>query len=107
MTTIQNNEQTDAERKAEEMTKENGLTYEQNLAYVENVGAEYAEADEAEEAFAGEYTDDEAFAQELADELGSIKDDTQWPYTCIDWDKASEELMYDYFESNGYYFRNV
>lgn len=38
----------------------------------------------------------ETFAQELAEEIGAIKDGAQWPYTCIDWEKASIELQQDY-----------
>ena len=33
--------------------------------------------------------------------VGTISD------TCIDWEFASRELMYDYFEVDGYYFRNL
>lgn len=36
------------------------------------------------------------YAQELAEEIGAIKDNAQWPYTCIDWDKAARELQMDY-----------
>ena len=39
-------------------------------------------------------------AQELAEDIGAIKFDvsSQWPYTCIDWDKAARELKMDYTE---------
>lgn len=63
-------------------------------------------ADEIQEAYAGHFDSDEAFAQELADEVGAIQEDVQWPYTCIDWEHAARELMYDYWSDNGYYFRN-
>lgn len=33
------------------------------------------------------------YARELA---GAIKDDTQWPCTCIDWKQAARELQMDY-----------
>jgi antirestriction protein len=36
------------------------------------------------------------YAQELAEELGEITDNTQWPYTCIDWEWAARELRHDY-----------
>jgi len=39
----------------------------------------------------------EDYAQELAEDCGMIKEGTQWPYTCIDWEKAARELKYDYF----------
>ena len=36
------------------------------------------------------------YAQELADDIGAINADIQWPYSCIDWDKAAWELRMDY-----------
>lgn len=36
------------------------------------------------------------YAQQLAEDVGDIKDDSRWPYTCIDWDKAARELQMDY-----------
>jgi molecular chaperone DnaK (HSP70) len=40
----------------------------------------------------------EDYARELAEETGSLdsKISSQWPYTCIDWEKAARELQYDY-----------
>ncbi len=60
-----------------------------------------------EEAYAGQYDSDEEFAQDMAEQLGSIEKDVKWPYTCIDWEYAARELMYDYATEDGYYFRNV
>lgn len=60
-----------------------------------------------EEAYQGEYSSDEDFAESFAEELGYINDSVQWPYTCIDWQHAARELMYDYNESNGHYFRTL
>lgn len=61
---------------------------------------------DVDEAYSGKYDDDEDFAYEMALQMGNIKKDVHWPYTCIDWEQAARELMYDYSESNGYYFRN-
>lgn len=36
------------------------------------------------------------YAQDLAEEIGAVKEDSEWPYTCIDWDQAAKELQYDY-----------
>ena len=36
------------------------------------------------------------YTQRLAYDLGVGGDDAQWPYTCIDWDKAARELQSDY-----------
>lgn len=38
----------------------------------------------------------EDYARELADDLGLLDNDTQWPHTCIDWQHAARELQYDY-----------
>lgn len=89
------------------MTEENSLTEEQNQAYIDLVGEEYATADEAEEAYSGEFSSDEEFAQDLADQLGSVDKNAVWPMTCIDWEQAASELMYDYSEQDGFYFRNM
>lgn len=38
----------------------------------------------------------EDYAQQLAEDIGAINDDAQWPATCIDWEKAASELQMDY-----------
>lgn len=38
----------------------------------------------------------EDYAQELAEDIGAIKDDAQWPANCIDWERAARELQQDY-----------
>lgn len=38
----------------------------------------------------------EDYARELAEEIGAIDSDAKWPATCIDWEKAAEELQTDY-----------
>ena len=54
-------------------------------------------------------SDFEEYAQELAEEIGAISHDRQWPNYCIDWERAARELKMDYtsVEVNGttYYFR--
>jgi hypothetical protein len=75
-------------------------------AYAYLVGWDYVEADKISDEYVGEYDSDEAFAQQMAEDSGQIADDAQWPYTCIDWERASRDLMYDYHEHDGFYFRN-
>lgn len=59
------------------------------------------------EAYSGEYRSDEDFAEEMAESCGDYNSrEVKWPYTCIDWEQAAKEIMYDYTEANGYYFRN-
>ena len=36
------------------------------------------------------------YAEELADDIGAIPKDAQWPMNCIDWEQAARELRYDY-----------
>jgi len=62
---------------------------------------------DTDEAYNGTFKDDEDFAQDMAEQLGAIDKNASWPQTCIDWEHAASELMYDYSESNGHYFRNL
>lgn len=64
-------------------------------------------ASDIDEAYQGSYKDDEDFARETADQLGAIDKNASWPMNCIDWEYAAKELMYDYSEENGHYFRNL
>jgi hypothetical protein len=59
-----------------------------------------------DEAYSGEFDSDADFAQNMAEELGYMDDAKTWPFTCIDWDQASRDLMYDYSTANNHYFRN-
>jgi hypothetical protein len=50
-------------------------------------------ADDFAEHFAGEWRDVEAYAYDLAEDLGSVPDDARWPLTCIDWTRAAWDLV--------------
>lgn len=60
---------------------------------------------DAEDSFVGEYISDEEFAENYADELGYLEN-TEWPYSYIDWERAASDLMMDYWQKNGLYFRS-
>ena len=60
-----------------------------------------------DELYQGEYSNDEDFAYSMAEDLGVLDDGAQWPHSCIDWEHASRELMYDYGSSAGHYFRTA
>lgn len=60
-----------------------------------------------DEAYSGSFGSDEDFAEDMADQLGLIDKNASWPQNCIDWTDAAKELMYDYNESNGHYFRSM
>ena len=53
--------------------------------------------------------DFEDYASEVAEDLGAIPDNAQWPCTCIDWEKAADELKSDYstveWQGVSYYYR--
>lgn len=81
-------------------------------AYGYNKGLNVEEVEdwwsEAEEAFTGTYSSDTVFAQEFADSTSVMwVGEIPWPYNCIDWEAAAQDLMVDYFEEQGFYFRNL
>lgn len=63
--------------------------------------------DTFEEAYQGHFDSDEEFAKNMAEQTGAMPSDSEWPNYCIDWEFAARELMYDYNEENGYYFRSL
>lgn len=63
-------------------------------------------ASDIDEAYSGEFSSDEEFAQDMAEQTGAIDLNSAWPHNCIDWEWAARELMYDYTSSDGHYFRN-
>lgn len=52
------------------------------------------------------------YAEQLADDIGYMNNEksNQWPYTCIDWEKAARELQEDYmcvdFDGVKYWIRS-
>ncbi len=38
----------------------------------------------------------EEYAEQLAEDIGAIQKGASWPNTCIDWEKAADELKQDY-----------
>ena len=76
-------------------------------AYLDCTGGKFDEdtLSEAQEAFSGKHDSDEDFAQDIAEQTEATDTEAKWPYTCIDWTHAASELMYDYHEANGFYFR--
>ena len=102
-------------------TAEDGTEYAESGDWDEGIETEWREhkalIDEAEGY--GDFRDGETlirddhfedYAQELAEDLGLLKDTSSWPYTCIDWEQAAEELKQDYssfeFGSTTYWMRS-
>lgn len=59
-----------------------------------------------EEAYCGQWVSDEDFVRNLFDDIGIIPKDLP-AYIHIDWEWTAKEIMMDYSEENGYYFRNL
>jgi len=74
-------------------------------AYIDIVSEEYAEVEQFEEMRQGQYKSDEDFVQTLLEDIGTIPEDFP-SYIYIDWKATARDVMYDYAESNGWYFRN-
>ncbi len=58
-----------------------------------------------EEAYQGEYGNDEKFVQDLLEGTGTIPELP--PYVYIDWESTARDVMMDYMEQDGQYFRNL
>jgi hypothetical protein len=56
--------------------------------------------------YEGEHRSDEEFVQEMLDGTGDIPHDLPF-YIHIDWTATARDIMMDYSESGGHYFRNV
>ena len=60
-----------------------------------------------EEAYVGEYASGAEYAEQLADELGELRNVPDYITNCIDWQHVWDSyLRYDFEEVNGYFFRN-
>lgn len=78
--------------------------------YDEDIIASAIEADiqpsDINECYSGSFDSDADFAQDMAEQLGDI-DTNNWLHRYIDWNLASRDLMMDYIEMNGHYFRII
>lgn len=63
--------------------------------------------DDFDESYSGEFASDEEFAEDMAENIGAIDRNAAWPNNHIDWTRAANDLMQDYCEEGGHYFRNV
>jgi antirestriction protein len=72
-------------------------------AYVDCMGV-HATIDEARDAFVGQYDSDIDFTMELLESCGDIPKDLP-SYIHIDWEGTARDIMMDYSEHNGFYFR--
>ncbi len=58
------------------------------------------------EAYYGEFESDEEFAEQFYEELGEINHMGHLA-NYIDWEAVAYDLMFDYTEEDGHYFRNI
>ncbi len=79
-------------------------------AYLDCMGYNDEEIDEVikkvEEAYAGEFTSDIEFVQNLLEDCGELPENLR-DYIHIDWESTSRDIMFDYSDSNNHYFRNL
>lgn len=85
------------------------------VAYCEHMGITaptLSDLESASDCYFGCHIDDREFAYELADAIDLFGDlpkggrHTHHLELYFDWDKYARDLMFDYFESSGHYFRN-
>jgi hypothetical protein len=81
-----------------------GIDLDVAVAYAEASYGELADASVIQEAYVGSYYSDEDFARQFADDIGALGNH-DWPHNCIDWEQAARDLMHDYAEEGGHYFR--
>jgi len=95
--------------------KDISLKPEAMVAYCEHLGITeptLSDLEAAEENFHGEHRSDRDFAYYVADAtdlFGDLPKHGRHTHPCelyFDWDKYARDLMYDFFESSGHYFRN-
>ena len=95
--------------------KEICLPAEAMVAYCEHMGITepgLKELEEASDSYYGQHRNDREFAYELCDAIDLFGDlpkhgrGTHHLELYFDWEKYARDLMYDHFESGGFYFRN-
>ena len=60
--------------------------------------------DEIADRYVGSYSSNVDFAEQWAEDTGSINTSLAWPYTCINWEWAANDLMMDHDSFAGHYF---
>jgi antirestriction protein len=75
-------------------------------AYFEHCGTGGVTISMIEDAYAGEYDTWEDFAYDLLESTGDLDQIPESLRSYFDYASFGRDLSYDYFESNGHYFRN-
>ena len=75
-------------------------------AYIEEQG-DVAYAESVLEAYQGEYSSMEEFAQQMVEDCGDLRDVPHWIENSIDWENIAEQFSWDYsITDEGYVFNN-
>jgi antirestriction protein len=95
---------------AEWVAEHGNLDEDAYAGYADNLGEDLLEvedwATDAEDAYAGEFYNDEEFAESLIEETEDLNDVPDIIRNNINWEGLAIDVMQDYFEVNGHYFRN-
>ena len=81
---------------------EDGFSEEAIDAYIELIDDDL---EDFEEAYQGDWKSDEDFVEDLLSDIGVLPNLPS--YIHIDWERTANDVMMDYSEENGYYFRNL
>ena len=92
-------------KKQEELTENKSWDIEAVKAYID-LGIGNDDLDDFEEAYQGEWKTDEDFVRDLIEDTGELPKDLPG-YIHIDWEATAIDIMMDYSENYGYYFRNL
>jgi hypothetical protein len=96
-----------ADRERVEEIEGLGLTVEIVTLYCEEFGGDMSSVSltDVVDSFEGTFSSHESFAKEFAKGSG-LHDFAagSWPATCIDWGRATSELMQSFTEIDSYYF---
>mgnify|MGYP003495948259 CR=1 FL=1 len=89
--------------KLEELIEEYGIDV------VEGYVNEGYSLSDFEEAYQGKYDNDEDFVYQLCNDLYDLNEHKGefHPFNYIDWERVTNDVMMDYFEVEGHYFRQL
>ncbi len=83
----------DAQKELDRANEEFGADEQKELASLEDVENEVGDLRHAHLIHEDDFED---YAQDFAEEYCDMKSAAQWPFTCIDWEKAARDLRMDF-----------
>lgn len=75
-------------------------------AYIDATGNTEADLSDAEDAYSGNFSSDLDFAYEYIDSTGMLANVPESIQRYFDYESFARDLMFDYVESDGFYFSN-